>query len=80
MLILTRRPSECIMIGGDIAVRVLSITGVQVKIGIDAPRELPVDREEIFLKKRADQRRGASSGNARSPSMGSEEALELQED
>jgi carbon storage regulator len=48
MLILTRKVGESIMIGEDIVVKVLGVRGGQVKIGIEAPRELPVHRQEIF--------------------------------
>ena len=55
MLILTRRPVESIKIGDNIEIMVLGIRGNQVRIGISAPRELPVHREEIFEKiKRAE--------------------------
>jgi len=46
-LILTRRPGETIMIGDDIAVTVLSVKGNQVRIGIAAPADMPVHREEV---------------------------------
>ncbi len=52
MLILTRRVGECIDIGEDIVVTVLGVKGNQVRIGIDAPRDVPVHREEV--KKRID--------------------------
>ena len=48
MLILTRKAGECITIGDDIRVFILEIKGRQVRIGIDAPRDVPVHREEIF--------------------------------
>jgi len=48
MLILTRKVGEVIMIGDDIVVKVLGVRSGQVKIGIEAPRELPVHRHEIF--------------------------------
>jgi carbon storage regulator len=51
MLILTRRPGEVIKIGGDVEVTVLGIKGNQVRIGVKAPRETVVDREEVALKR-----------------------------
>jgi carbon storage regulator len=47
MLILTRRVGESICIGEDIVVTVLGIRGNQARIGIDAPRSVPVHREEL---------------------------------
>jgi carbon storage regulator len=51
MLILTRRPNESIRIGKDIIVQVLHIKGGQVRIGIQAPANVPVNREEIHVRK-----------------------------
>ena len=48
MLILTRRVQEAIMIGDDVTVTVLSVKGNQVRLGIDAPRNVEVHREEIY--------------------------------
>ncbi|APC19455.1 carbon storage regulator (plasmid) [Pseudomonas frederiksbergensis] len=48
MLILTRRNGEAINIGDDIIIRVLSVDGGQVRIGIDAPQEVPVHRDEVY--------------------------------
>jgi carbon storage regulator len=50
MLILTRRVGESVMIGEDVAVTVLGVKGNQVRIGISAPKEVTVHREEIFKR------------------------------
>jgi carbon storage regulator len=52
-LILTRRIGEAIRIGESIEVVVLAVNGCQVRIGIAAPREVAVDREEIAIRKHA---------------------------
>ncbi len=57
MLVLTRTINEKIVIGDDVSVTVLGVKGHQVRIGIEAPLEIPVHREEIYqriLKERAD--------------------------
>jgi carbon storage regulator len=50
MLVLTRKPNQSIMIGDDIEVSVLSTTGDKVRIGIQAPRHIPIFRKEIYLE------------------------------
>jgi carbon storage regulator len=52
MLILTRRVTEEIRIGDEITVAVLGITGNSVRLGIEAPKHVSVDREEVFERKR----------------------------
>ena len=63
MLILTRKPSQSILIGDDIEVSVLSTTGATAKIGIQAPRDIPIFRKEIYLE--IQQQRLATDTSAR---------------
>jgi carbon storage regulator len=55
MLILTRRAGEALRIGDDIEVTVMAVSGSQVRIGIHAPRNIAVDREEIAERKRRER-------------------------
>jgi carbon storage regulator len=50
MLILTRRAGETVMIGSDVTITVLGVKGNQVRIGINAPKDVAVHREEIFQR------------------------------
>lgn len=58
MLILTRRINETLNIGDDVQVTVLGIKGNQVRIGINAPRDVPVHREEIYQRIKREERMG----------------------
>lgn len=62
MLVLTRKPNQSIMIGDDIEISVLSVTGEKVRIGIHAPQDIPVFRTEIYVE----LERGESSQEDRS--------------
>ncbi|MBA2766177.1 MAG: carbon storage regulator CsrA [Actinomycetota bacterium] len=50
MLVLTRKSNQSIMIGDDIEITVLSVMGEKVRIGIQAPREIPVFRQEVYVE------------------------------
>ena len=61
MLIITRRPGEKIMVGDDIVVHVMEIVGNSVRVGIEAPRSIPVYREEIWNAVRDENRAAADT-------------------
>ena len=55
MLVLTRKTNESIMIGDDVEVSVLAVAGDKIRIGISAPRDIPVFRKEVYLTIQAEQ-------------------------
>ncbi len=74
MLVLTRKSNQSIMIGDDIEVSVLSIMGEKVRIGIQAPRDVPVFRKEVYLE--IQQERVATPASDGSPRKAVDKALD----
>lgn len=62
MLILNRRAGETLMIGDDITVTVLGVKGTQVSVGVGAPKEVRVYREEIYKRIKREEAMGEESG------------------
>ena len=68
MLILTRRTGETVMIGNEVTLTVLGVKGNQVRIGINAPKNVPVHREEIYERIKREEE--AAGGAAKRPLTG----------
>jgi carbon storage regulator len=62
MLVLTRKANQSIMIGDDIEVSVLAVMGEKVRIGIAAPRAVPVFRQEVYLEIQQGREEGGDEG------------------
>lgn len=61
MLVLTRKPGESVMIGDDIEIAIVSVSGDQVKIGINAPKHIDIHRKEIYVQI-GNENKSASAG------------------
>jgi len=68
MLLITRRAGEKIMVGDDVVVHVMEIVGNTVRVGIEAPRSLPIYREEIWHAVREENRAAADAAPLELPS------------
>ena len=67
MLILTRRVGETLMIGDEVTVTVLGVKGNQVRIGVNAPKDIAVHREEIYERIKREQDDSAHAANQPQP-------------
>ena len=67
MLVLTRRTGEGIMIGDDIEIKILDVSGEKVRVGIDAPREINVYRTEVFERIEAEFESAGTAVNGSGP-------------
>jgi carbon storage regulator len=72
MLILTRRVGETVMIGDDVTVTILGVKGNQVRVGINAPKNVAVHREEIYERIKREQQ--GQGGDAQGESQDNEPA------
>jgi carbon storage regulator len=61
MLVLSRKSGESIVIGNDVVITILEVRGGQIRIGVDAPRNLAVHRAEIYEQVQAENRAAAAS-------------------
>ena len=81
MLVLSRKRNEQIRIGDDIVIAVVDIRGDKVRLGILAPKEVPVHRQEVYdaIKQEQDQRKSESVENPTSPERLKSAAKEMRE-
>jgi carbon storage regulator len=71
MLVITRKPGERICLGDDVTVTVLEVSGSSVRLGIEAPPEIPVFRHEIWVAVKEENRRAAEASVSDLPSTSS---------
>ena len=64
MLVVSRRPGQSVLIGGDIEVFILEVDGNQVRVGINAPRTIRILRRELLTQVESENRRAVGSGPA----------------
>ncbi|MEA2385872.1 MAG: carbon storage regulator [Thermoleophilaceae bacterium] len=67
MLIITRRPGERIMLGDDTSIHIMEIVGNSVRVGVEAPRSVPVYREEIWTAVKEENQAAAAADTTALP-------------
>jgi carbon storage regulator len=75
MLVLTRKTNQSIMIGDEIEVSVLAVSRDKIRLGITAPREIPVFRKEVYLSIKGEQAEAEEDGNAAEEAKAALDAL-----
>jgi carbon storage regulator len=76
MLVLTRKQGQSIMIGDGVEVQVLSVAGEKVRLGISAPRDVSIFRNEVYDRIEAEQSRGGDQGEDEESNAAVSEALQ----
>jgi carbon storage regulator len=74
MLVLSRHRDESIMIGDDVVVTIVDIRGDKVRLGIDAPSDIPVHRQEVYDAIQRENREAAKSQGPEKPDTGSQKS------
>ncbi len=77
MLVLTRKPGESIVIDGRITVKIVRLEGDAVKVGVEAPADVPIHREEIYREIQRNNRAALTHGRAPVPKLRSATEAEL---
>ena len=75
MLVLTRKTNQSIMIGDEIEVSVLAVSRDKIRLGITAPREIPVFRKEVYLSIKGEEAEAEADGNAAEETKAALDAL-----
>ncbi len=67
MLVLSRKQGQSLCIGDDIHLTILGVSGNQVRVGIEAPREMEIHREEVYLRIKSDREKNRAGQLQRTP-------------
>ncbi len=70
MLVLSRHRDECIMIGDDVTITVVDIRGDKVRLGIDAPKHVPVHRQEVYEAIKRENQKASQLGPSETRDLG----------